>query len=560
MSLRTPPPNPPYPYYPSGVVVNRTQHRQKGLKRGKRVRAKRQSFARERRQEQVFKFGQIRSGLDGLTTYRGRPNNRPSREQVASDFLALHKSSLANKMRDDAETDRALKKKTLELEDIKQTKEEQFRTRQLALQEQQIRDAQQFRGRELYDRARFQKQLLETATEFFIRGDERERRQGEMFERIATAPYFQRPIPLGNRGSREITQLATSPVLSPSVSRISELTPTPRSSTPPRSRPSPTAEERAQRREGAFPLPRVGSGGAVFQQPPLQEQVREQEQTAVKSRQVSGGGQPLSLGRLSLEPSEGQPPERPSEGIPDPSPRPVVGASSPPRERQTPRGTTPPKRGRATTDRQSPVPTGGNPLTGRSPPSAEAPSRRQEAEIRTQARLETFAQTLGASQGNTKKTFLPSATQFPALEILADDFDERWTGRKSKQVPSAKGVYRFKALGSEQGKGNTKLFNLYRSADGKVGDGQEFQLNFHKNRGHFEDLVRQGKIRIKDVDDQPQTSKAEFQKARQGLKASISQPPPTQPQPEPEQPQLGRPPQRPAPQRPDPNALANIVR
>ena len=527
MSLRTPPPNPPYPYYPSGVVVNRTQHRQKGLKRGKRVRAKRQSFARERRQEQVFKFGQIRSGLDGLTTYRGRPNNRPSREQVASDFLALHKSSLANKMRDDAETDRALKKKTLELEDIKQTKEEQFRTRQLALQEQQIRDAQQFRGRELYDRARFQKQLLETATEFFIRGDERERRQGEMFERIATAPYFQRPIPLGNRGAREITQLATSPVLSPSVSRISELTPTPRSSTPP-------SRER----------------------PPLQEQVREQEQTALKSRQVSGGGQPLSLGRLSLEPSEGQPPERPSEGVPDPSPRPVVGATSPPKERQTPRGTTPPKRGRD------------NPLTGRSPPPAEAPSRRQEAEIRTQARLETFAQTLGASQGNTKKTFLPSATQFPALEILADDFDERWTGRKSK-VPSAKGVYRFKALGSEQGRGNTKLFNLYKSADGKVGDGQEFQLNFHKNRGHFEDLIRQGKIRIKDVDDQPQTSKAEFQKARQGLRSSIARPPPTQPQPEPEQPQqqLGRPPQRPAPQRPqavarpsgDPNALANIV-
>lgn len=521
MSLRTPPPNPPYPYYPSGVVVNRTQHRQKGLKKGKRVRAKRQSFARERRQEQVFKFGQIRSGLDGLTTYRGRPNNRPSREQVAGDFLALHKSSLANKMRDDAETDRALKKKTLELEDIKQTKEEEFRTRQLALQEQQIRDAQQFRGRELYDRARFQKQLLETAQEFFIRGDERERRQGEMFERIASAPYFQRPIPLGNRVAQEITQFATSPVLSPSVSMISELTPTPRSSTPPSRR------------------------------PPIQEQVRRQEQTDLKSRQVSGGGQPLSLGRLSLEPSEGQPPDRPSDGVPDPSPRPVVGASSPPRERQTPRGTTPPK-------------------SGRSPPSAGAPSRRQEAEIRTQARLETFAQTLRSSQGNTKKTFLPSATQFPALEILADDLDERWTGRKSKQVPSAKGVYRFKALGSEQGKGNTKLFNLYRSADGKVGDGQEFQLNFHKNRGHFEDLVRQGKIRIKDVDEPTQavarptgTTKAEFQKAVQGLRSSISQAPPTQPkpqpQPEPEQQQLGRPPQRPAPQRPDPNALANIV-
>ena len=56
----------------------------------------------------------------------------PVVEQVASDFLAIHNSALANKMRDDAETDRALKKKTLELEDIKQTKEEEFRTKQLA--------------------------------------------------------------------------------------------------------------------------------------------------------------------------------------------------------------------------------------------------------------------------------------------------------------------------------------------------------------------------------------------------------------------------------------------
>ena len=258
MSLRTPTPNPPYPYYPSGVVVNRTQHRKKGLKKGKRVRAKRQSFARERRQEEVFKFGQIRSGLDGLTTYRGRPNNRPSRQQVASDFLAIHNSALANKTRDDAETDRALKKKTLELEDAKQTKEEEFRTKQLALQEQQIRDAQQFRGRELYDRARFQKQLLETAQEFFIRGDERERRQGEMFERIATAPYFQRPIPLGERGAQEITDFSLDPVLSPSG--ISEIT----------ASPQPQPEQ------------------------PLQEQVRQQEQTATR-RLSRGGGEPQSL-------------------------------------------------------------------------------------------------------------------------------------------------------------------------------------------------------------------------------------------------------------------------
>ena len=521
-SLRTPRPNPPYPYYPSGVVVNRTQHRKKSLKRGKRVRAKRQSFARERRQEEIFKFGQIRSGLDGLTTYRGRPNNRPSRQQVASDFLAIHNSALANKTRDDAETDRALKKKTLELEDAKQTKEEEFRTKQLALQEQQIRDAQQFRGRELYDRARFQRQLLETAQEFFIRGDERERRQGEMFERIATAPYFQRPIPLGDRGAREITDFSLDPVLSPSG--ISEITA------------SPTATQRAERREGVFPLPRAGSGGAVFQQPPLQEQVREQEQTALKSRQVSGGGEPLSLGQGLVIP-EGKPPTpSPSPRFTKPSPagRPV----SPPKAEQTPRGTTPPKE-----------------RLGLSPPPETAPSKRKEAEIRTQARLETFGQTLGASQGNTKKTFLPTATQFPALEILADDLDERWTGRRSKQIPTAKGVYRFKALGSEQGRGNTKLFNLYRNSEGKVGDGQEFQLNFHKNRGHFEDLIRQGKIRIKDVDEQP-TTQAEFQKARQGLRATISQPPRTQPQPQPEPelelrprtPQKQRPPQRPPPQ------------
>lgn len=524
MSLRTPPPNPPYPYYPSGVVVNRTQHRKKGLKKGKRVRAKRQSFARERRQEEVFKFGQIRSGLDGLTTYRGRPNNRPSRQQVASDFLAIHNSALANKMRDDAETDRELKKKTLELEDIKQTKEEEFRTKQLALQKKQMKDAKRRAGREFYDRARFQQQLMNTAQEFFIRADERERRQGELLERIALAPYSQQPIPLRDRDVQQIRDLSLDPVLSPSG--ISEITPSPEL--------SPTASQRAERREGVFPLPRAGSGGAVFQQPPLQEQVREQEQTALKSRQVSGGGQPLSLGR-SLDIPEGKPPT-PSPRFTQPSP---VGRPVSPEGKSTPRGTTPPKE-----------------RPGLSPPPETAPSKRREAEIRTQARLETFGQTLGASQGNTKKTFLPSATQFPALEILADDFDERWTGRRSKQIPTAKGVYRFKALGSEQGRGNTRLFNLYKNSEGKVGDGEEFQLNFHKNRGHFEDLIRQGKIRIKDVDEQP-TTQAEFQKARQGLTAVISRPPPTQPQqqpqPEPEvevrpQQQLGRPPQRPPPQ------------
>ena len=105
-----------------------------------------------------------------------------------------------------------------------------------------------------------------------------------MFERIATAPYFQQTYPdSGDRDAQQITDFSLDPVLSPSG--ISEITA------------SPTTTQRAERREGVFPLPRAGSGGAVFQQPPLQEQVREQEETALKSRQVSGGGQPLSLGQ-----------------------------------------------------------------------------------------------------------------------------------------------------------------------------------------------------------------------------------------------------------------------
>ena len=419
MSLRTPTPNPPYPYYPSGVVVNRTQHRKKGLKKGKRVRAKRQSFARERRQEEVFKFGQIRSGLDGLTTYRGRPNNRPSRQQVASDFLAIHNSALANKTRDDAETDRALKKKTLELEDAKQTKEEEFRTKQLQLQERQILQLEQFKGRELYDRARFQKQLLETAQEFFIRGDERERRQGEMFERIATAPYFQRPIPLGERGAQEITDfsLQPDPVLSPSG--ISEIT----------ASPQPQPEQ------------------------PLQEQVREQEQTALKSRQVSGGGEPQSLAQqLELQRAKEVEAEIFQEGeeferIADPT--------------------------------------------------------------REKARVENFRDFLARNKEAGKKFQYPkNAKQYPVLEILADDFDRRWTGRQlppNSKVPLKPGRYRFKNLPPNpelsQVSGNTGLFNLYQNPEGKVGDGGEFQLNLHGRRDHFEQLIKQGNIRIVDVDE-----------------------------------------------------------
>ena len=94
MSLRTPAKSHPYPYYERGVV----RKTEKPPVRGKRVKARKQSFRRERGAEQIFKYGQIRSGVEGLATYRG--SKKPSQYQTATDFYDIHQDAVKNTIRD----------------------------------------------------------------------------------------------------------------------------------------------------------------------------------------------------------------------------------------------------------------------------------------------------------------------------------------------------------------------------------------------------------------------------------------------------------------------------
>ena len=94
MSLRTPAKIHPYPYYDRGVV----RKTEKPPVRGKRVKARKQSFRRERGAEQIFKYGQIRSGVEGLATYRG--SKKPSQYQTATDFYDIHQDAVKNTIRD----------------------------------------------------------------------------------------------------------------------------------------------------------------------------------------------------------------------------------------------------------------------------------------------------------------------------------------------------------------------------------------------------------------------------------------------------------------------------
>jgi hypothetical protein len=177
MSLNRPAPNPPYPYYPSGIV--RAMGKTKKIKgrRGKR-RGVKGMFSRERQAEQAFKYGQIRSGLEGLATFRGR--QRVPREQVVSDFFRIHQQALRNRARDEVETQRRL----LIKDDERKTSAEQRAVIELRRQAQTQQENIRLQRATLQNQARLQQGMLDLADRFMRSQDERERRQGEFQERL----------------------------------------------------------------------------------------------------------------------------------------------------------------------------------------------------------------------------------------------------------------------------------------------------------------------------------------------------------------------------------------
>ena len=79
----------------------------KGLRRGRRGRRGDQ-FARERRAEEIFKFGETRSGLSGRTIFRQQDIDKRRATYRPDRLLALHQSSLNNQSRDLEEVKRGL--------------------------------------------------------------------------------------------------------------------------------------------------------------------------------------------------------------------------------------------------------------------------------------------------------------------------------------------------------------------------------------------------------------------------------------------------------------------
>jgi len=145
-----------------------------------------------------------------------------------------------------------------------------------------------------------------------------------------------------------------------------------------------------------------------------------------------------------------------------------------------------------------------------SPTPSPTPEQKAEAlKTKLEARQQYFTQLRGQAKGNVKKQIRKDATTYPALEILQRFNRPSWIhprakGKQFTNAPIEKGVYRFYSLGSADGKGNTKKFNLHRDPTGKTqgeGDIKDFQLDLHSHPEHFEKLIREQKIRFKDVDE-----------------------------------------------------------
>ena len=111
---------------PKGTRKSKPKKAKTGLKKR---RSKKQSFERERKAEQVFRFGEVRSGLSGRSVYN--PN----------DFIRFHQSAQFNKQRDEAERTRGggtftgtsigEEKKVKEAQEV----DRRFKERQLQVQE-----------------------------------------------------------------------------------------------------------------------------------------------------------------------------------------------------------------------------------------------------------------------------------------------------------------------------------------------------------------------------------------------------------------------------------------
>ena len=518
MSLNRPLPNPPFPYYSRGMV--RPISGKKVPRRKKK--GKRQSFARERKAEQVFKFGQVRSGYEGLTTFRPPPNRRQDPRQVASNLMVIHQQALLNKKRDDAEVERELKKKTLAIEDKKQKAEEARQTRaearaekQLALQERAMKDSARRSGREFLDRARLEQRLVEFGNTFMRFQLERDRRQGEQQERILGFQKATGAIPLQERpdfASPVSESQGEKPFVAPIGLGAS-----------PRPKPTPTEQQREELRRGGErpPLlrPKSGEGtlGIETGVPPLELQE----------------GVPSPRGATTPQVREAL------QGLRDALNKPAV---SSPRGTESPRGNVPPKRQRPPIPQRPPP--SGRPSTGQdsqnkpssladslqvpepeverptvagqllefpSPVSRKVAGEAEALKTKLDARLQYLTQLKGQAKGNNKKKIRADATSYPALEILKPFDEPSWIhprprgGAQFKNAPLEKGVYRFYELGAKDGRsGNTKKFNLHRDPTGKPQGGggiDDFQLDLHAHPEHFEKLIREQKIRFKDVDE-----------------------------------------------------------
>lgn len=497
----------------AGYQVQARRGRKKKVKKLKKRKKTRDQFARERKAEEVFKYGERRSGLSGRAIYKGpRTAPQPPQQRYRPDqLMEFHQSALINQARDLAEAQRGLRS----FADTTIERDRREREKAIAEEAQKERvSGMDTLALALADRVKSGEPLLGYAQHRLPEDHNRQTSRGRAIEyereatresdqqtrdniyrgllRGAQQTVTQQPLELGYRANRDPDDL-NSTNRRPRVNRqptdlnrqeggyspilqdpLSEEEPSPESV-----RDLPIVKERrtAFLEEGGDPtefltpepeLPSVRSMVPVeppaTEVPPIPQPLREADIAGLDlilkddPKEVSGVG-----------PRAPRP--RPQTPFPQPAPEPEPEPPEPEPE----------------------------PARIYSPPAPEPAPDPAPDPVRIDARTQYYDQMLNQAKGNNKKNIPPDQTEdVPALEIL-EDLPENWFGgRRGGKTPFKRGVYPAKALGSKDAtKGsNTYKFNFWQGVDSD----EQFQLNLHNNPDLFRKLIAEGKIKFKDID------------------------------------------------------------
>ena len=453
--------------------------KKKPIKRRKRTRDR---FGAERKQEQVFKFGEVRSGLSGRQIFRPQqqpiPQPPPQKQSNFSpgDYLRIHQQAIKNQLRDQAE-----KKATggtftgTSLEEEKRVKEAQEVDRLLKIEDAKTR--RRFVG------------ALESFVEKVGSGGVAQKPKEDIIQLPDKGGTFEIEDITERRKPEDDIKFLERSKRTPEPAKT-EGRPRPSLTNPSKTSSIPTQDKIDERpKQKPPPIPKLEPVEELFVDDPIAE---EEEITPIKGKSVAEKIKSIEEGDIFFTPTAKSPPPEPE---PEPAPKKLSPEEIVKRAKQVQKEAEEDLAQDTTTDDDAPD-------ISTEEEDIDAPSKRPEEEIKLDARLEQYKElaSFSETQKGTPKNFDFQKKHY-RLVVLEDVRPEE-LGRQKRQEGFKKGdQFRLQRTDYKGQAIANRGFYFYRDNTGKQDrpTGKNlFKINLANPKvdTKFQQAIKDGKIKI----------------------------------------------------------------